>query len=753
MPNTRKNVECVVFGAPTELKCNILPTYSDVMRAYLCQKQLIKEQKNGKDPSVSEVSKKVLFVLKNIWQNASLHVVSDQEITRLIKDYVMKFRNLKKNIGSVHNKKCLEKLEKFRQTSEKLFDISICKCKDFNLCMCKNKVPKTEQEFLKDQRTERKMFIGNVDVQLTKVLQNRMERKAKAKKGLMIGQNSQDNIALITESNVLDTTSSPVKENDDLSESSSSSASEFNFHIDSPSTTKTTKKDLRGVNFNNLAEACDRTGVSDRSASLLVNAVLQDLGVVSRQDPSKLLNRSKLRRERKRRRTELKKESTNNLKVTAVYFDGRKDRTLVMEKKGNTFHKKYILEEHIVLIAEPESIYLGHVTPSSGNAKNIKSSIFDFLSGHLGSVQEIVAIGCDGTVVNTGFKNGVIKQLEVEIGHSLQWLICLFHANELPLRHLIEKIDGKTNDPKGFSGPIGKLLLTCQNLPVVKFKKINGTLPEFDLRDSSTDQIYLYEICSAIARGDVPLNLLNREPGKMGHARWLTTANRVLRLYVGTEQPSNELKTLAEFIVKVYAPVWFDIKIKSSCTEGPRHLFSLITRSRYLTPEIKAVIDPVIRRNAFFAHPENILLAMITDHRKHIRQLGLRRILKCRVDGFQTSNIRQFKVPELNFEAQDYTELINWQSVTVTEPPLTKQISNDTLQEMIVTVPGDIEILKYPYPCHSQAVERCIRTVSEASALVSGAESRDGLIRSRIVSRTKIPKTETRQQFLKALEQ
>lgn len=84
MPITRKNVECVVFGAPTELGIFV--------RAYLCQKQLIKEQKNGKDPSVSEVSKKVLFVLKNIWQNASLHVVSDQEITRLIKEYVMKFR-------------------------------------------------------------------------------------------------------------------------------------------------------------------------------------------------------------------------------------------------------------------------------------------------------------------------------------------------------------------------------------------------------------------------------------------------------------------------------------------------------------------------------------------------------------------------------------------------------------------------------------------------------------------------------------
>ncbi|CAH1106694.1 unnamed protein product [Psylliodes chrysocephalus] len=166
------------------------------------------------------------------------------------------------------------------------------------------------------------------------------------------------------------------------------------------------------------------------------------------------------------------------------------------------------------------------------------------------------------------------------------------HVNELPLRHLIEKIYGKTNDPKGFSGPIGKLLPTCQNLPVVKFEKINVELPEFDLNDASTDQVYLYEMCSAIAKGDVPPNLSKRDPEKMVHARWLTTANRILRLYVASEQPLNELKTITEFILKVYAPVWFDIKVRSSCTGGSRHLFSLIRRSRYLPTAVKDAIDP-----------------------------------------------------------------------------------------------------------------------------------------------------------------
>ncbi|CAH1110778.1 unnamed protein product [Psylliodes chrysocephalus] len=293
------------------------------------------------------------------------------------------------------------------------------------------------------------------------------------------------------------------------------------------------------------------------------------------------------------------------------------------------------------------------------------------------------------------------------------------------------------NDPKGFSGPIGKLFPTCQNLPVVNFEKIDGKLSEFDLNDTSTDQVYLYKMCSAIAKGDVPPNLSKRDPGKMAHARWLTTVNRILRLYVASEQPSNELITITEFILKVYALVWFDIEVRSSCTEGSRHLFSLIRRSRYLPAAVKDVIDPVIQRNAFFDHPENILLSMLTDDRKPMRELALRRILKCRVNGLYNRNIRQFKVTKLNFDTQDYTELINWQSVSVIEPPLTIKVSDDVLQKMIVRVPDNIEISKHP--CHTQAVERCIRTVTEASGLVSGTESRVGLIRTRIASKKIIP--------------
>ena len=50
-------------------------------------------------------------------------------------------------------------------------------------------------------------------------------------------------------------------------------------------------------------------------------------------------------------------------------------------------------------------------------------------------------------------------------------------------------------------------------------------------------------------------------------------------------------------------------------------------------------------------------------------------------------------------------------------------------------------------PCHTQAVERCIKLVTEASIAVCGAAARDGLIRVRNNARKKMLKFETKNDF------
>ena len=59
------------------------------------------------------------------------------------------------------------------------------------------------------------------------------------------------------------------------------------------------------------------------------------------------------------------------------------------------------------------------------------------------------------------------------------------------------------------------------------------------------------------------------------------------------------------FIICVHAPMWFAIKSHSSCKDGARHFHQMVARLRYLSEELKKIIDPVSHRNSNFCSPGN----------------------------------------------------------------------------------------------------------------------------------------------------
>lgn len=161
------------------------------------------------------------------------------------------------------------------------------------------------------------------------------------------------------------------------------------------------------------------------------------------------------------------------------------------------------------------------------------------------------------------------------------------------------------------------------------------------------------KIYTAVASGHYPDDVASLNPGKTHLARWLTTANRILRLYVSENEPPSELMTIVNYIIRVYIPVWFSIKCKSSIFDGSIHFHELVTLSRYMEPKYRHIIDRVIKNNCYFGHPENVLLAMIHDDSPTIRELGLRRIMKAR--STFSEELRRFSLPSLNLNAsQNY---------------------------------------------------------------------------------------------------
>ena len=90
--------------------------------------------------------------------------------------------------------------------------------------------------------------------------------------------------------------------------------------------------------------------------------------------------------------------------------------------------------------------------------------------------------------------------------------------------------------------------------------------------------------------------------------------------------------------------------------------------------------------------------------------------------------------------------MIFWDDAIIHQPAATLLLSESNLHEIIKTG-FKMNIVKFP--CHSQAVERHIKLVTEASATVCGQETRDGFIRTQIQSWKEIPKFESKQQFFK----
>lgn len=95
----------------------------------------------------------------------------------MLKSYHFKIIKLLKSHPNIPKKH----LEDYLDASKVLFDICSCKYLETNKCNYpkEKKVPYNEQTFLMDQRSLRKMIMGNTDAVTTRKNQKSLKRKLK----------------------------------------------------------------------------------------------------------------------------------------------------------------------------------------------------------------------------------------------------------------------------------------------------------------------------------------------------------------------------------------------------------------------------------------------------------------------------------------------------------------------------------------------------------------------------------------------
>lgn len=504
------------------------------------------------------------------------------------------------------------------------------------------------------------------------------------------------------------------------------------------------------MKIKNIALASMRHQTSLREAAEIATATLIDAKLISESDLHLIIDHNKIKRAQEKLAKELDNQfeiDLENKPVTCLFFDGRVDATKMFIEVNERNFPSLIKEEHYSVVKDPGGDYLFHFVPDVIANKKKAEVIADYLVDWLktkNQIQNLMAIGGDSTNVNTGWAGGVMQWVEKKLNRRLVWIVCDLHTGELGLRHLIENLDGKTLSYNKWSGSLGKMLDTATEIEInSNFTKIDLGPPLIYLsqeiiKDLSTDQSYAYQICQAIKTGVLPNRLAMLEIGPVCHSRWLTTSLRFCRIWVSNHGLTGEnlenLRMIVNFIVSVYIPNWFNIKVKSNWIEGPRHVLYQLELLRTQSKNVLDIVMPTIRRSAWYAHSEAILQAMLCSKNTEERKEAITRILKIRGEGDEVtqvgdSSIRVRKTPEINPHADQLANLITW-NLDVTEPPLTCNLTSATIKEFL-NYPMEVP----PWTSHTQSVERCVKLVTEAAGHVYTHERRESYIRAQLASR------------------
>lgn len=146
------------------------------------------------------------------------------------------------------------------------------------------------------------------------------------------------------------------------------------------------------ISLPNLAKEADRYGTSDGAAASLATAALIDIGIVTKEDQSLVIDKSKLRRERMKLKETMQNEFQESVEdITGIYFDGRRDKTMTKTKVEEKWRSEIAVDDHNVLVVEPGGEHFTHVTTASGKSSDIANSIFAVITDKSAS-ETIIAV-------------------------------------------------------------------------------------------------------------------------------------------------------------------------------------------------------------------------------------------------------------------------------------------------------------------------------------------------------------------------
>ena len=559
------------------------------------------------------------------------------------------------------------------------------------------------------------------------------------------------------------------EENANLSQDSEWNLSEFEAECMMGEIAEIVKKQKNNtVDIFQIAMVALKYKVSAPAATAIVNTTVLCFFGASEDHRHLLISVGKMEfamENERKRRLEVRNLVAQNL--DGFGFDGRIDReTKTLKLIGN---RNYVVpggsEKHITIVGHPWNNYLSHilVPPKKNDETRSPAKIeSDILLEELVSVgakkEKIEFIQSDSEPTNTGAYGGVIYFTEVSLGRKLNVSICLLHINELPWKLLVKLLGCRTLSDEKWEGPIGALIPKASTLPFNEnFEQITGPpLPDLtpeQEKNISRDQKMLYRLARLILTGKEVPNLESLNMGAAHNARWLNLCTIMLRIWVShhnlDKDSVDKLRTICEWILRVYVPMWFRVTRAPEMKNGSWHYFEMIKslklvnlrrplqmlkgrgKNRALTDTtIEQEIKDNLIHNSYWLHSESILTSLLSSEREADRVFAVNRIstIRSKQENQEIGDMRprnRINPTNINWDAEELSMVISLDDYQH-EPALTCKIASKDLKEFIKT---PLEVKNWP--SHTQAVERNVQNVTEASKQYATKEKQAGSILSK----------------------
>ena len=130
-----------------------------------------------------------------------------------------------------------------------------------------------------------------------------------------------------------------------------------------------------------------------------------------------------------------------------------------------------------------------------------------------------------------------------------------------------------------------------------------------------------------------------------------------------------KFRMIVDFVCNVYFPMFFEIKVKHSIVDGPEHIITFFWLLHAQTSVVVKAVSPYVQSGAWFAHPEALLLILLSSKKKTERRFAVKKVLEVRGDKeLGDTEPRSRLTLKLNFYAKKCQDLIKWDKEVIYEP-------------------------------------------------------------------------------------